>query len=96
MEGLDDTEALARTDVPRWESWLADHHEQPSGICLLIAKKGSDEVSVSIGEASMLLCAMAGSTANERVTIRTTTGSAIRPEGRGARGPSATWSESRP
>lgn len=51
------TEVLACTDVTRWESWLADHHEQSSGIWLLIAKKGSDEASVSIGEAlDVALC----------------------------------------
>jgi uncharacterized protein YdeI (YjbR/CyaY-like superfamily) len=36
---------------------LAEHHEQSSGIWLLIAKKGSDKVSVTIGDAlDVALC----------------------------------------
>jgi uncharacterized protein YdeI (YjbR/CyaY-like superfamily) len=57
MEGPSITEALACTDVTRWESWLAEHHEQSSGIWLLIAKKGSDKVSVTISDAlDVALC----------------------------------------
>ena len=57
MEALNTTEVLACTDVKRWESWLADHREQSSGIWLLIAKKGSDKVSVTISDAlDVALC----------------------------------------
>jgi uncharacterized protein YdeI (YjbR/CyaY-like superfamily) len=57
MPPIDSTEVLASTDVARWESWLAEHHEQSSGIWLLIAKKGSDKVSVTIGDAlDVALC----------------------------------------
>jgi uncharacterized protein YdeI (YjbR/CyaY-like superfamily) len=53
----DDTEILACADAARWESWLADHHMRSTGVWLLIAKKGSDEVSVTIGEAlDVALC----------------------------------------
>jgi uncharacterized protein YdeI (YjbR/CyaY-like superfamily) len=51
------TEVLACTDVTQWESWLADHHEQSSGVWLLIAKKGSGKVSVTISDAlDVALC----------------------------------------
>jgi uncharacterized protein YdeI (YjbR/CyaY-like superfamily) len=52
-----DTEVLACPDVTNWESWLADYHERSSGIWLLIAKKGSDKVSVTISDAlDVALC----------------------------------------
>jgi uncharacterized protein YdeI (YjbR/CyaY-like superfamily) len=51
METPRNTEILTCTDFREWESWLADHHEQSSGIWLLIAKKGSDKVSVTISDA---------------------------------------------
>jgi uncharacterized protein YdeI (YjbR/CyaY-like superfamily) len=57
MEAPHNTEVLACTDVTQWESWLADHHEQSSGIWLLIAKKGSDKASVTISDAlDVALC----------------------------------------
>jgi uncharacterized protein YdeI (YjbR/CyaY-like superfamily) len=53
----DNTDVLACADATRWESWLADHHERSSGIWLLIAKKGSDTVSVTISDAlDVALC----------------------------------------
>jgi uncharacterized protein YdeI (YjbR/CyaY-like superfamily) len=45
------SDVLLCTDVTRWESWLADHHDHSSGIWLLIAKKGSDKVTVPISDA---------------------------------------------
>jgi uncharacterized protein YdeI (YjbR/CyaY-like superfamily) len=48
---LNDTEVLHCSDVRKWESWLAQHHEQSSGVWLLIAKKGADKVSVTIDDA---------------------------------------------
>ena len=57
LEAPNNTEVLACTDVTQWESWLADHHEQSSGIWLLIAKKGSDEVALTISDAlDVALC----------------------------------------
>ncbi len=57
MEALNTTDVLACTDCAAWESWLADHHGQSSGIWLLIGKKGSDKVSVSISDAlDVALC----------------------------------------
>jgi uncharacterized protein YdeI (YjbR/CyaY-like superfamily) len=57
MESLSDAEVLACTDATQWESWLADHPEQSRGIWLLIAKKGSYQVSVTISDAlDVALC----------------------------------------
>jgi uncharacterized protein YdeI (YjbR/CyaY-like superfamily) len=57
MGALNRTEVLACTDVTRWESWLADHHAQSSGIWLLIAKRGSEKASVTISDAlDVALC----------------------------------------
>jgi uncharacterized protein YdeI (YjbR/CyaY-like superfamily) len=57
MEALDGAEILACADVNGWESWLADHHRQSSGVWLLIAKKGSAMVSVTISDAlDVALC----------------------------------------
>lgn len=56
-EPLKNTNALACTDATQWESWLADHHDQSSGTWLLIAKKGSDQRSVTISDAlDVALC----------------------------------------
>lgn len=57
MEAINDTDLQVFTDATHWESWLADHHQQSSGIWLLIAKKGSDRVSVTISDAlDVALC----------------------------------------
>jgi uncharacterized protein YdeI (YjbR/CyaY-like superfamily) len=57
MKSLNGTEVLACTDITQWESWVAVHHEQSRGIWLLIAKKGSVRVSVTISEAlDVALC----------------------------------------
>ncbi|HLA82141.1 MAG TPA: hypothetical protein VJP78_11085 [Thermoleophilia bacterium] len=34
-----------------WEAWLESHHDQPSGVWLRIAKKGSGATSVTIIQA---------------------------------------------
>ena len=50
-------EVLACTDRAEWESWLAEHHDESSAVWLLIAKKGSNKVSLTIGEAlDVALC----------------------------------------
>ncbi|CAN5716243.1 hypothetical protein BH10ACT1_BH10ACT1_05720 [soil metagenome] len=44
-------------DAAAWEAWLAEHHDQPGGVWLEIAKKGSTVGSVTIGEAlDVVLC----------------------------------------
>ena len=48
---------LACADAAEWEAWLADHHDESSGIWLLIARKGTAQASVTIGEAlDVALC----------------------------------------
>ena len=48
---VDDSQVLTCADAGAWESWLGDHHEGSGGVWLRIAKKGSDDVSVTIREA---------------------------------------------
>jgi uncharacterized protein YdeI (YjbR/CyaY-like superfamily) len=56
MKDLADT-GVAWTTMKDWESWLAKNHKQESGLWLLIAKKGSKKVSITIGEAlNVALC----------------------------------------
>jgi uncharacterized protein YdeI (YjbR/CyaY-like superfamily) len=57
MRPLDSTQIISCTDLAAWESWLAEHHDTSNGVWLLIAKKGSDKVSVTIGDAlDVALC----------------------------------------
>jgi hypothetical protein len=57
MDTLDRLEVLSFADASRWESWLADHHDDRDGVWLRIAKKGSAARSVSVGEAlEVALC----------------------------------------
>ena len=41
MEAREGIDVIACTDVAEWEAWLADHHQQPGGVWLRLAKKGS-------------------------------------------------------
>ncbi|MFI6452425.1 YdeI family protein [Streptosporangium amethystogenes] len=44
-------------DAARWESWLAEHHETEGGVWLRIARKGSPEALITIGQAlEVALC----------------------------------------
>ncbi|GAA0818945.1 YdeI family protein [Streptosporangium amethystogenes subsp. fukuiense] len=44
-------------DAARWESWLAEHHESEGGVWLKIARKGSAEALITIGQAlQVALC----------------------------------------
>jgi uncharacterized protein YdeI (YjbR/CyaY-like superfamily) len=57
MSPLDDSQILSCTDRAAWESWLAEHHEDSSGVWLRIARKGSTAESVTIGDAlDVALC----------------------------------------
>lgn len=51
------SDVLACTDAAAWESWLAEHHADSSGVWLKIAKKRSEPASVAIGDAlDVALC----------------------------------------
>jgi len=53
----DNNAGVVWTTVKQWQSWLAEHHAQSSGLWLLIAKKGSSKVSITISEAlDVALC----------------------------------------
>lgn len=57
MAELDEAEVHSFRDAAEWESWLARHHDRPGGTWLKIAKKGSGETSVTVGEAlDVALC----------------------------------------
>ena len=44
-------------DAVEWEAWLAEHHMEPDGVWLKIAKRQSAEVTVTISEAlDVALC----------------------------------------
>jgi uncharacterized protein YdeI (YjbR/CyaY-like superfamily) len=43
---------LMVSDAAAWRRWLTEHHEQPTGVWLIIAKKGTSEpTSLSYDEA---------------------------------------------
>src|SRR5258708_15823195 len=53
----DEAEIIDCADAADWEAWLARHPEQPDGVWLRIAKKGSGKASVTISEAlDIALC----------------------------------------
>ncbi|AWS44673.1 OmdA domain containing protein [Streptosporangium sp. 'caverna'] len=57
MAALNGAEIIVFDDASRWESWLADHYELPTGVWLKIAKKGSGIASVTLTEAlDVALC----------------------------------------
>ena len=57
VEAHEGAEILTCADAAGWESWLAEHHHDSGGVWLLIAKKGSERASVSIGDAlDVALC----------------------------------------
>ena len=57
MGKLSDEEIIDCANAAEWENWLASHHEQPGGVWLPIAKKGSSKKSVTISEAlDVALC----------------------------------------
>lgn len=53
----DDLPTLLFADAAAFEAWLEEHHGEPDGIWLQIAKKGSPEPSVTYAEAvELALC----------------------------------------
>jgi uncharacterized protein YdeI (YjbR/CyaY-like superfamily) len=57
MPPPDESQILSCTDPAAWESWLAKHHEESTGVWLRIAKKGSAAEWVTIGDAlDVALC----------------------------------------
>ena len=57
LDAMDSTEVLAFTDAAQWDAWLTQHHGRSSGAWLLIARKGSGGVSVTVSDAlDVALC----------------------------------------
>ncbi len=51
METLANVPVLLCESPQHWEEWLAEHHMQPQGVWLKIAKKGAGVSSVSYTDA---------------------------------------------
>lgn len=50
-------EMIDCVNAAEWETWLKSHYEQPGGVWLRIAKKGSGKTSITISEAlDVALC----------------------------------------
>jgi uncharacterized protein YdeI (YjbR/CyaY-like superfamily) len=48
---------FAFENAAQWESWLAEHHEEPAGAWLVIGRKGSGRASIALPEAlDVALC----------------------------------------
>ena len=47
-----DAEIVAPRDRAAWRAWLAEHHARPSGVWLLIKKKGSTASGISYEDAA--------------------------------------------
>src|SRR5690348_6659318 len=57
METLANIPLLHCESVQQWEEWLGEHHPEPQGVWLKIAKKGGGVHSVSYAEAlDVALC----------------------------------------
>jgi uncharacterized protein YdeI (YjbR/CyaY-like superfamily) len=57
METSGSQEIIDCANSAEWETWLESHYEQPGGVWLRIAKKGSGKTSVTISEAlEIALC----------------------------------------
>ena len=54
---LKEPDAVTFAGADEWEFWLAEHHDNTADIWLKIAKKGSGQTSITIGEAlDVALC----------------------------------------
>ena len=90
-----DLPQLIVADAAGWRAWLAQHHAQPGGVLLVLAKTGVVEpTKLTYGEALEEGCATAGSMASFRnATSRPTIG-ASRHADRAVRGHGETWRSS--
>src|SRR6266496_6316055 len=51
VDRLDGAPVVKAHDARQWEAWLADHHQEPAGAWLMIAKKNTGATTVSQPEA---------------------------------------------
>jgi uncharacterized protein YdeI (YjbR/CyaY-like superfamily) len=51
VDRLDGAPVVLACDAGDWEAWLADHHDEPAGVWLMIAKKNTAATTVSQPEA---------------------------------------------
>jgi uncharacterized protein YdeI (YjbR/CyaY-like superfamily) len=51
VDRLDGMPVVMARDADQWEAWLADHHQEPAGAWLMIAKKNTGATTVTQPEA---------------------------------------------
>ena len=51
VDRLDGAPVVVARDADQWEAWLADHHQEPAGAWLMIAKKNTGATTVTQPEA---------------------------------------------
>jgi len=51
LDRLDGAPVVMARDAGQWEAWLTDHHQEPDGVWLMIAKKNTGAVTVTQPEA---------------------------------------------
>ena len=51
VDHLDGAPVVLALDAGQWEAWLADHHDEPAGAWLMIAKKNTGVTTVTQPEA---------------------------------------------
>jgi len=51
VDRLDGAPVVKAHDARQWEAWLADHHQEPAGAWLMIAKKNTGATTVTQPEA---------------------------------------------
>jgi uncharacterized protein YdeI (YjbR/CyaY-like superfamily) len=51
VDRLDGAPVVMARDARQWEAWLADHHQEPAGAWLMIAKKNTGATTVTQPEA---------------------------------------------
>jgi uncharacterized protein YdeI (YjbR/CyaY-like superfamily) len=47
IDRLDGAPVVVARDADQWEAWLADHHQEPAGAWLVIAKKNTGATTVT-------------------------------------------------
>jgi uncharacterized protein YdeI (YjbR/CyaY-like superfamily) len=51
VDRLDGAPVVMAHDARQWEAWLGDHHQEPAGAWLMIAKKNTGATTVTQAEA---------------------------------------------
>ena len=83
---------LIVADAVAWRTWLASHHENPTGVWLILAKKGTAEpTSLTYDQALDEALCQGWIVVRPGAATKARTNNASPHAVRGARGPDATW-----